>query len=76
MGDADGTDYLKTGTKEFIKTYVVEDVSGRAEYVYEARTGAGDGDPCLVTRYGYNGTTARIQKTKEYEAEWDSSWDF
>jgi hypothetical protein len=67
--------HLKTNQNEYVKSYITYDASSRMEYIYEARAVARHGEPCLVTRYVYDGVSTRIVKMKEYEGTWDSSWD-
>ena len=69
------TAQLKSGFHELIKQYYVYDGLGRLAYLYEATVATGDGEPCLLTNYSYDGTTTRIQKIKEENSTWDSSWD-
>lgn len=68
-------EFIKTGTSEYIKTYITYDGSSRMEYIYEARANAGNGDYCLITRYVYDGVSNRIIKSKEYAGTWSSSYD-
>lgn len=65
---------IKTTGTDYIKTYVTYDGSNNPEFIYEAATNAKHGEKCLVTRYVYNGAN-QIEKSKESEAIWDSSWD-
>lgn len=68
-------EFLKTGEKEYIKAYLVYDGSSRLTTIYEARANADHGAYCLKTTYAYDGTSNRVQKSKEEDATWDSSWD-
>lgn len=67
--------YVKTHSSENIKVYITYDGSDRMEYVYEARANAQHGEKCLKTQYTYVTGTTRVEKMKETETEWDSSWD-
>ena len=67
---------LKTAKHEYTKSYIEYDGTNRMEYLYEARANAEDGDPCLVTRYGYDGTSNRIIRRLESEGVWLASYDF
>ena len=69
------TELLKSHENELVKQYIAFDASDRAEYVYTAVVDAAHGDSCLVTRYGYDGVSSRIEKRKEYYSTWDSSYD-
>lgn len=66
---------LQTEAHEMVKQYLVYDGSGRVTDVYTAHTDAVDGTPCSRTRYSYDGVSSRIEKRKEQDATWDSSWD-
>lgn len=66
---------LKTGMHEPVKQYQIFDGDGRVTHLYEARANAADGDPCMLTRFSYDGTSSRIEKTLESVASWDESWD-
>jgi len=67
-------EFLKTGTHEFIKSYLEYD-TGRMVTVYEARANAVNGDYCLKTEYVYDGISTRVIKMKETPATWNSAWD-
>jgi hypothetical protein len=72
MGD---TMHLKTNLHETVKQYITYDINGRTTNIYEAHSGAVNGQPCLRTRYTYDGASNRIVKRLEEISTWDSSWD-
>lgn len=72
---ANSYEHLITGNKELIKQYITYDSSNRMEYVYEARSDAITGTPCLLTQYAYSGVTTRVTKMKESASTWSSSYD-
>ena len=67
--------HLKTDQNEYIKSYLAYAGSSRLQYVYEAKANAAHGDPCLKTTYTYVATSTRVEKMKEEDATWDSSYD-
>jgi hypothetical protein len=69
------TSQLKTNLHELTKSYAVYDISSRISELYEARTNAGHGDPCIKTTLTYVGLTLRVLKRKEEISTWDSSYD-
>ncbi len=69
------TAHLLTSKHEFVKQFIEYDGSARMVSIYEARADAADGSPCMKTSYAYVTGTTRIEKRKEEEATWDSSWD-
>lgn len=66
---------LKTSLHEPRKCFLVYDINGRCTDIYEARSNAVAGDPCMHTQYEYDGSSARVLKSKETEADWDAAWD-
>lgn len=66
---------LKTEQYEFTKSYITYDGLNRMEYVYTAPSDATDGYPCSVTQYAYVGSGSLVEKRKESDSTWDSSWD-
>lgn len=75
MANEDRTSRLKTTAYELVKQYIVYDVDGRQTDVYTARTDAADGGACTRTQYEYVTATTRVNKRKESNATWDSTWD-
>lgn len=69
------TGHLKTQAHELVKQHVEYDANNRTEYVYTVREDAEDGTPCSVTRYSYDGSSARVVFMKEYTGTWDGAWD-
>lgn len=69
------TALIKTALNEYVKVHQEYDIEGRVEYIYEAKTEAVNGDPCVVTRYSYNGTTSDIVFFKEYDGAWNTAWE-
>ena len=69
------SEFVKTHMEEATKTYSVFDGSNRLEYFYVAHIDIKDGEQCMCTQYTYDSTSARIVKTKESKASWDSAWD-
>lgn len=69
------TGHLKTGRDELLKQFFVYDGSNRVTDIYEAHADANHGQPCLRTRYTYDGTSNRVLKMKEVDATWDSSYE-
>lgn len=69
------TALIKTALSEYVKVHQEYDINGRVEYIYEAKQEAVNGDPCVVTRYAYNGTTSDIVFFKEYDGTWNSAWE-
>jgi len=67
--------FIPSGKLEYVKQYVVYDVSGRMTHLYECPANTLNGEPCLLTRYEYDGSSTRVQKRKELESVWDSSWE-
>ena len=67
--------HITTGKHQRMKWYYVYDVNGRVTQIYETHEGAENGDPCLLTTYEYVGSTNRVQKAKETDATWNSSYD-
>lgn len=76
MASTDRTSILKTTLRERVKQYIVYDGSGRATDIYEVHADARDGDPCLRTRYSFDGATNRVVKRYETEDVWSSSYDY
>lgn len=69
------TSLLLTEANEFVKSFTEYDGSDRVSKVYMAREGAAQGDPCTVTEYTYVGATTRVEKMKETQGVWQSSYD-
>lgn len=69
------TDQLVTHAHEYVKSHTAYDAQDRVEYVYTAAKDAPHGGPCIVTRYAYLGTTARVTYMKEDAATWDVAWE-
>jgi hypothetical protein len=67
--------FVKSGNEEYLKQYLVYDGSNRITQIYEAMANALNGDPCLLTEYGYVGISSRVEKMRESESTWDSSWE-
>lgn len=72
---ASTTRLLTSGKREYTKSFLAYDGSGRLEYVYEAPIAAAEGAPCLVTKYSYVTTTTRVEKRREYEGTWSAAYD-
>jgi len=70
------SDFIKTQLSEGVKEHVTYDGSARITHHYTAPLSAGNGDPCLLTRYQYDGVTTRITDLVEEIGTWDGSWDF
>ena len=67
---------LSTQLHELVKQFTVLDPQGRPEFVYTTQTDAAHGAFCTVTQYTYfNATTTLVEKMKESNATWDSSYD-
>lgn len=66
---------LITEAHEMVKQYLVYDGDGRVTDVYTAHTDAITGTPCSRTRYSYVTGTTRVEKRKEQDATWDTTWD-
>ena len=71
----DTTSQIKTSLNGYTKQKQALDSSSRLEYLYTAGVQARNGDPCLVTRYSYIGSTSYVDYTKEYEGVWLSVWE-
>lgn len=76
MASQNGYEFLKTGSREYIKSYIEYDGSNRMIKVTEARANAKNGEYALVTEYSYVGVTNYIQASKEYGSTWNSAYDF
>jgi len=61
--------------KEAIKSYSTFDGSLRLENIYVAHVDTEAGEACMRTQYTYDGTSTRVEKTKESLAAWDAAWD-
>lgn len=73
--EASVSEMVSTHFAEAVKTYSAFDGSDRLEFHYVAHVDTKDGEQCMVTQYVYDGTTTRVQKTKESKVAWDGSWD-
>ena len=69
------TALLKSQLNEYTKTYITYDINNRVEYVYTVDNDALNGDPCVVTRYSYDGVTTRVVYSKEYESTLHTAWE-
>lgn len=58
-----------------VKTHIEYDAQLRVEYVYTASVGVPDGGPCFVTRYGYVGSTTRVDFMREDLGAWQLTWE-
>jgi hypothetical protein len=68
-------DTLKSVKYEGMKLFRTFDSQNRLVTQFEAPTNAKDGDACLRTDYGYDGTSNRIIKLKESQTTWSAVWD-
>lgn len=75
VADTEGDILLQTLGREIMKVYRVYDGSDRLVTQYEAVANCEHGKPCVKTEYTYVGATTRIEKMKESQATWDSSYD-
>jgi hypothetical protein len=66
---------LKSQAHELVKQHIEYDVNGRTEYIYTARNEARNGAPCSVVRYAYVGLSTQVTYMKEYNGNWDTSWE-
>lgn len=67
---------LITQGNELIKQFTVLDGQGRPEFIYTAHRDAAHGAFCTVVQYAYfNLTTTQVEKMREDNATWDSSYD-
>lgn len=66
-------EFLSAIRNEAVKMYRTYDGSNRPEFQYEAITHAGDGAPCMVTQYVYDGASSRVIKMKETIGTWVSA---
>lgn len=74
--DSSRTQQLKTQQAELSKAYTVYDGQQRPIEIYTVHTDAAHNTPCSVVRYAYvNPTSSLVEKMKEANALWDSSWD-
>lgn len=66
---------IKTGKRQRMKWHYVYDGNDRPTDIYEATAGASNGDPCMRTRYEYDGSSTRITNALETTSTWNSTWD-
>jgi len=72
----DNTVHLKGQAVTLVKQFIVYDGVGRPSEVYTAETGAGNGKTCTKTTYQYiNATSSNVERMKEENSVWDSTWD-
>lgn len=66
---------LKTHQHEYVKSYSEYDIYGRLTKVHQTASSAEEGDPTVVTEYGYVGTSGNVVYMKEYEGTWQVVWE-
>jgi len=67
---------LSTQRDELVKQFTALDPQGRPEYVYTAHTDQVHGGACTRVQYTYfNPSTTLVEKMKETNDTWDSSYD-
>lgn len=58
------------------KEFYEFDDNDRLEYLYQAKKSAEEGEPCLITKYGYRtADSTQVNKTREYLGTWPASAD-
>lgn len=67
---------LKSLEGQQLKQHIVHDAQSRAQFIFEAPSGARDGDPCLCTELVYIDPTETIVIAKqERQYRWKAAWD-
>ena len=69
------SEFISTHMEEATKTFSKYDASERLEYFYVAQIDIKVGELCMCTQYAYDGTSARVLKTKESKVAWEVTWD-
>ena len=67
--------HIQSAQMSAIKTKSLYDGSNRLQYFVVAPKNAANGAQCQVTKYTYDGATARVDMTIEYMGLWNSTWN-
>lgn len=75
MADQSKTALITTMKNEFFKNHYLYDGDNRVTHHFQARNGAENNTPCMVTQFDYLVGTSLVSGWIEYEGRWNSSWD-